>query len=618
MEPSAGQADDARTAAIREFDEARRSGQTERLAAAALRLPATQAFGAHPGQLPALLHDAYATAVEPAVRCRLAAALARAWVYGGEARRATRFATEAVELATALGDPAAEADALDAALLSRWGPDDFVERVQLAARLDDVSAHLSAVEPKLSAHLWRLTTAWECLDVIAVQRQLRALDVLASEAGSARAAFFATSRRAMSCLVVGELAEADRLIARAQDSGTEAAEPDLPAVGHSLAASRARCVGDVPTLLAEAESFEAYGSEQGIASVMAEAAVLWLEAGRPDRALALVRRLSGTGLAELDRDVDFLLTVSCVVEVAANLDVRDLAADGARLLAPYAGRAVLNAGAVTFHGVTDDYLFRAVHLLDPPRAQRWQHSAASCYQRIGAPWWFERVQPTAVPTMGRAAGVTVHLHRDVDGHWTVGRDGATTTMPDLKGLHYLHHLLSHPGSALDAANLSAAVNGHPGLIVAPASHGHVLDAQALAAYRRRLADIDDALAEAESWADEGRRELLRSERDFLLDELRVATGLGGRRRRFSSADERARIAVRKAIVAAVDRIERQDPALARVLRDSVHTGTSCQYDPDPGRRITWLLEGTGAAMRAVGPRIAPPTSRDDGNAAGGR
>ena len=69
----------------------------------------------------------------------------------------------------------------------------------------------------LSAHLWRLTTAWECLDVIAVQRQLRALDVLADESASPRAAFFAGARRAMYALVTEDLDEADRLIVRTAD-----------------------------------------------------------------------------------------------------------------------------------------------------------------------------------------------------------------------------------------------------------------------------------------------------------------------------------------------------------------------------------------------------------------
>ena len=58
---------------------------------------------------------------------------------------------------------------------------------------------------------------------------------------------------------------------------------------------------------------------------------------------------------------------------------------------------------------------------------------------------------------------------------------------------------------------------------------------------------------------------------------------------FSSANERARVAVRKAIASAMDRIEHHDPALARLLRDTVHTGASCRYDPDPARPVTWLL-----------------------------
>ena len=40
-----------------------------------------------------------------------------------------------------------------------------------------------------TAHVWRLVTAWETLDILAVRRQLRALDLLAEETGSARATF---------------------------------------------------------------------------------------------------------------------------------------------------------------------------------------------------------------------------------------------------------------------------------------------------------------------------------------------------------------------------------------------------------------------------------------------
>ena len=74
-----------------------------------------------------LLHEAYALSDRPSTRCRLAAALARSWVYGRNAERAARFADDAQRLAAEVGTPDATADALDAALVAHWGPDDFTE-----------------------------------------------------------------------------------------------------------------------------------------------------------------------------------------------------------------------------------------------------------------------------------------------------------------------------------------------------------------------------------------------------------------------------------------------------------------------------------------------------------
>jgi hypothetical protein len=585
MEP-AGEKSDARTAAIRAFHQARDAGDAGRMAEAALGLPSGQQFGEHPGQIPALIHEAYAAAADPPIRARLAAALGRAWAYGGDAPRGIPFADQAVSLADRTGDPEILADALDAALLSRWGPDDFTERLRLSVRLADTAAHLTATEPRLSAYLWRLTTAWECLDVIAIQRQLRALDVLADETASPRAAFFAGARRAMYALVADDLDEADRLIERAADLGANTAEPDVQAVTHSLAATRAQRAGDTGAVRREAAAYEAYGAGQGMPSMSAHAARLWLQAGEPGHALALAHQIAGAGLDSIPRDVFFLLTVTSLTEIAAALSVEDMAADGARLLEPYAGRAVLNAGAM-FHGVVDEYLFRAHSSLRHRDAAGWRHSAVSCYERIGAGWWRDRL---AGPPDGatREAAVTMHFHQN-DAGWLIGRDGATAVLPDVKGLHYIRYLLQRPGQDVEAADLAAAAAGHPGVTV---SHGgaDVIDAQALSAYRARLAEIDAELGEAESWADGARSGRLRLEREALLDEIGAATGLGGRRRQFGSAHERARIAVRKAIVSALDRIEQHDSSLARQLRDSVRTGGACRYHPDPARPVVWILD----------------------------
>ncbi|MGZ4435100.1 MAG: hypothetical protein ACXVW7_15955, partial [Trebonia sp.] len=526
MEAAAAPSGRTTAALIQAFCQARDAGDAGLMEEAALRLPSSQRFGTHPGQLPALVHEAYAAAATPASRSRLAAALARAWVYGGDAGRAVRFAGEAVELAEGTGEARILAGALDAALLARWGPDAFAERLRLAARLADTAAHLAEPELRLSAHLWRLTTAWECLDVVAVQRQLRAVDLLAEESGQARMAFFATSRRAMHALVTADLGLADQLIARTREIGAQSAEPDVEAVLHSLDASRARRARDAGVLRREAAAFAEYGASEGVPSVSAEAAVLWLEGGEPDRALELLHQLAGGGLDSVARDVDFLLTVVSLVDVGSALRDEDVAADGVRLLEPYVGRAVLNAGAVTFHGVVDDYLFRACRALGRPDETRWRHAAASCYQRIGASWWQHQLAPAA-PARQRAAVSAVHLHRDAGTGWVVGRDGATTVLPDLKGLRYLHHLLRRPGAEVSALELAAAATGHAGAVVAESGGGDIIDAQALAAYRQRLRDIDAELAEAESWSDEARLGQLRLEREALLHEVGAAAGLAG-------------------------------------------------------------------------------------------
>jgi hypothetical protein len=589
MQARTGQGGRSQAALIRAYHEAWETGDSGLIEQAALELPSGQQFGAHPGQVPALLYQAYTAAAAPANRSRLAAALARAWAYGAEAERAVVFADEAVQLAEGPGQPDILADALDATLLSRWGPDSFAQRLEQSARLTSTAAHLVDPELRLSAYMWRLTTAWECLDVVAVQRQLRALDLLAEETGAVRIAFFAASRRAMHALATADLGVADRLIARTGEIGGRCDEPDVEGVLHNLAASRARRAGDTAALRREAAAFEEYGASEGVPSVSAEAAVWWLEAGHRDRAAELLHQLAGSGLDTVVRNVYFLLTVTSLVEVGSVLQIDDIAADGVRLLEPYAGRAVLNAGAVTFHGVIDDYLFRACQVLGQGDADHWRHHAVVSYERIGATWWKDRLAAPALRAPSAAPAIW-HLRQNAAADWAVGRAGAIGTQPDLKGLHYLRHLLRRPGENVTAAELAAAAGGHAGAVMLELSAGEIIDRRALAAYRTRLRGIDDELAEAESWADEARLGRLRLEREALLDQVAAAAGLAGRRRKFSSADERARIAVRKAISATLSRIERQDPALARLLRDAVHTGANCRYDPDPGRPVTWVLD----------------------------
>ena len=581
------------------FMQARDGGDRAAMMRIARDLPSLIGFGNHPGGLPAMVHEAYGLATEPADRARLASAMARVWAYSYDFSRAAEFATEAVAVAEPLADRAVLADALDALLLIHWGPDDFDERVRIAARLDDTVAHVFDPEARLSAHLWRLTTAWECLDVVAVQRQLRALDVLAAESGLARMAFFAAARRATYAVVAGDLDQADALVERMRRYGAEANETDLMALDHTLTVALARQRGDTDAMRRIAAIAESHGMREGVQSIAAEASALWLDAGDHDAARRLLHQLVGPGLDAVARDVDFLLTVTCLLDVAVGIGrEHEIVADGFRLLEPYAGRAVINAGGVMFHGAVDDHLYQAATALGHDDADRFRHAAESAYKRFGAPWWAKRLaefappttrapRPTTAPT-APAATATVHLHPDRAGTWTVGTDGSTVNLPDLKGLHHLRALLERPGVDVPALDLSAAAEGHPGETI-DSDAGQLIDAQALAAYRTRLRDIDAELDDAGANADAGRLDRLTLERDALLEEVKAAAGLGGRTRVAKSTAERARVAVRKAVAAALDRIAQHDPAVARLLRDTVHTGASCRYDPDPARPVTWIL-----------------------------
>jgi soluble cytochrome b562 len=215
------------------------------------------------------------------------------------------------------------------------------------------------------------------------------------------------------------------------------------------------------------------------------------------------------------------------------------------------------------------------------------YAARTAYQQLDAPWWSARLDP---PSIAAASGTTFHLRPGDNRIWTIGPDSRPAAVPESKGLAYLRTLIRNPGLPITALDLSNAIAGHPGEGIDEADRGEVIDRRALADYRRRLADIDTALDEAQSWSDDGRVAALTMEREALLEQVASATGLGGRRRGTGGSAERARVAVRKAIAAAITRIDDIDPSTAKLLRDTVRTGTACVYEPDPSRPVHWVLD----------------------------
>ena len=183
-------------------------------------------------------------------------------------------------------------------------------------------------------------------------------------------------------------------------------------------------------------------------------------------------------------------------------------------------------------------------------------------------------------------------------YWTLEFEGERTRLRDAKGMAYLAHLLARPEKDVHALELVALGRGDGGapsgvpvdaIAIALGDAGPALDATARTAYRNRLAQLREAIDEAEANADGGRAGQLRAEETLIVRELAAALGLGGRDRPVGAATERARVNVTRTISDAVKRIALHAPGLARHLEASVRTGGWCSYRPPRPDEADWQL-----------------------------
>ena len=196
--------------------------------------------------------------------------------------------------------------------------------------------------------------------------------------------------------------------------------------------------------------------------------------------------------------------------------------------------------------------------------------------------------PTFDPTPSEStdpAGARGCIFRLEGEYWTVVYTGQVLRIRDAVGVRHLGQLLWHPHREFHALDLMRAVavsgqsrGGRPSRADTPD-----VDADAAGAYRRRVHELQEELAEAQAQADLGRTASIRRDLDAILHELRH--GVLGRQIQVDA--ERARVAVTKAIKAALERIRRVHFVLAGHLDASVKRGYVCVYRPDPRCPIRW-------------------------------
>jgi tetratricopeptide (TPR) repeat protein len=581
---------------------------------------------------------------ETSLRARLAMRLAAESVYDGGPLAAVHGALADVRRA---GGQQALAEALSLAHHAMLGPEHAHTRLALAEELLTVASAAGEGVLALLGLLWRTVDLYHLGDPRA-ERALAELRERADAIGCQSILYIVAAIDVMRLVRAGRLDEAETAAGTCFELGVDVGDADAAGYyGAQLSAIRwvQGRDGELLDLVTGVVASPTLPTLEF--AFAAAAAAMAARVGRADDARAALDLLVTRGLAKLPSGSTWLVGMVAIGETAGLLGDAAIAGEVHRLLTPFADLPVVPSLAVACFGSTERTLgITALACGDITGAVAHHERAVEANRRIGnrpataiaradlaaalvtragdgdlerarALWdqarreaaamdlpvrveeWAARSEAAhAAQSAGRAAGFTGPsagraaarsdgavrdgvLAHDADG-WTITADGRRTVMPDLVGLRYLADLLERPGVAVSVLDLC-------GSSAFDAGHHEIADRQALAAYRRRLRELDADLDEADADSDLERAHRLRLDRDAIRDHLALAIGLAGRARTFPATTERARTAVRKAVKRALDTIAAADPALGAELQAGITTGTTCRHTPDPARPRHWTI-----------------------------
>jgi hypothetical protein len=194
--------------------------------------------------------------------------------------------------------------------------------------------------------------------------------------------------------------------------------------------------------------------------------------------------------------------------------------------------------------------------------------------------------------------------------WDIGYQGHSFSLKHIKGLSYIAYLLRHPTKKFSPHQLSQGIGES-----LPATGDKVyntmsktgledqalgvstwdgtttdveqmVDKQTLKECKQRLAYLREQKEEAEVYHNYERVAQLEYEIDAIINYLNNNIHKG-KIKTFSTTSDKIRTSVTKRIRSAIDKIDQQDPTLARQLNNCIKTGKQCFYNPDPQNPINW-------------------------------
>jgi tetratricopeptide (TPR) repeat protein len=616
----AGDVDQARTLLDLAWGRAAATADPELIGIVALGLERVGARFAMPRtELIAVLETARQALVGSAtpIEAQVIAALARQLQHSvpDDRPRARPLADQAVEIARTLDDPATLANCLLAQHDTMWTPGTAPQRARIASEMGELAEKAADPERQVQALLLTATAQLESGSP-AFRATFAEYAYRTERLRQPRHEYLLRTRQAALALLDGDIGRGERLSLEAAALGEAVGDTDTGNVLMSQRLEVVRARGDAAELRATAADAVRWWIGAP-AHAHAVAAGFYARAGDLDRAASELATVLALPDWRTDRSYLWSIFAGELVVAATALDDRPVCRQLLDDLLPIADTCAVNGALVCFmgaHAHRVGLLYAA--LGQPDSARHWLDRAVTVHRGLGAALWeaetctmlatlaIDDPQPYARRAselrtrLGLAAGaagptndaededeeeVKARLTR-IGGMWQASFLGQVALLRDVKGLRDLATLLARPGDDVPALELMGVAGSaharHPG-------DDPALDRRALEAYRRRLAELDADIASATSAADLARRERYVDEREQLLAYLRRETRPGGRSRDLGvTVAERARKAVTARIRDAIRRIADVHPALGAHLDRTVHTGTTCRYDPGPRRPAT--------------------------------
>jgi tetratricopeptide (TPR) repeat protein len=577
----AGRSDEARETYFAVARRARSRGRPDELARAALGLGAGLAgFEVALNDLDQvqLLEEALEALPDDAIALR-AAVMARLAVAGFfvEEIDARSLATGSVALARNGGDARTIGYALSALCDCIAGPEHSEARLGHA---DEIIGIGRSVDPsiELLGRRLRLRALLEIGDLLAADVEIGAYTRVADRLRQPLYSFYVPLWRGCRALTHGHLDEVAMFVAEAASIGAAASSVNAEMLSATLDSWRALFVGEPVLEIPHAEEFmDVMDRSAGLVAGLTWTA---FHSDDLDRARWFYEHVAVSDFESVGDEAETLVSLLTYVEVALALGDRPRLEVLYDRMAPHAARCVVDGIGGAWAGSVHMQLARIAHRLDREVGRDHIHAAIEVHRQANAPF-FQLIAERVAAELGapprrrtRTTALDAPHFRRVNDGWLVGWSGDAAHLPDSKGMRDLAQLLVRPGVDVHVSDLTGGRTGMDH------GTGEILDRRARDEYRRRLAELDTELAEAEAHHDRGRAEQARIEREFFVAELSAAVGLGGRARVQGDDTERARKAVAGRIKQAIDRIESVDTRLGRHLRNSIRTGTACCYEPE--------------------------------------